>query len=102
MISPVCDRLRAEGMNITGPIPADSAFIPAMQAESDAYLAMYHDQGLAVLKALGFREAVNVTGSPIVRTSVDHGTALDLAASGNADASRCSTPSRQPSLSIPA
>ena len=88
VISPVCDRLRAEGMNITGPIPADSAFIPAMRAESDAYLAMYHDQGLAVLKALGFREAVNVTlGLPIVRTSVDHGTALDLAASGNADAS---------------
>ena len=88
VISPVCDRLRAEGMNITGPIPADSAFIPAMRAESDAYLAMYHDQGLAVLKALGFREAVNVTlGLPLVRTSVDHGTALDLAASGNADAS---------------
>ena len=88
VISPVCDRLRTEGMNITGPIPADSAFIPAMRAESDAYLAMYHDQGLAVLKALGFREAVNVTlGLPIVRTSVDHGTALDLAASGNADAS---------------
>ena len=88
VILPVCDRLRAEGMNITGPIPADSAFIPAVRAESDAYLAMYHDQGLAVLKALGFREAVNVTlGLPLVRTSVDHGTALDLAASGNADAS---------------
>jgi 4-hydroxythreonine-4-phosphate dehydrogenase len=87
MITPVCDALRGEGLTILGPVPADSAFIPSVRAQTDAYLAMYHDQGLPVLKALGFHGAVNVTlGLPIVRTSVDHGTALDLAATGKADA----------------
>ena len=87
LITPVCEMLRGEGMDILGPVPADSAFIPSVRAQTDAYLAMYHDQGLPVLKALGFHGAVNVTlGLPIIRTSVDHGTALDLAATGKADA----------------
>ena len=87
VITPVCEMLRGEGLNILGPVPADSAFIPSLRAQTDAYLAMYHDQGLPVLKALGFHGAVNVTlGLPIIRTSVDHGTALDLAATGKADA----------------
>lgn len=87
LITPVCEMLRGEGMDIRGPVPADSAFIPSLRAQTDAYLAMYHDQGLPVLKALGFHGAVNVTlGLPIIRTSVDHGTALDLAATGEADA----------------
>ena len=87
VITPVCEMLRGEGLNILGPVPADSAFIPSLRAQTDAYLAMYHDQGLPVLKALGFHGAVNVTlGLPIIRTSVDHGTALDLAATGRADA----------------
>ena len=87
VIAPVCEMLRGEGLNILGPVPADSAFIPSLRAQTDAYLAMYHDQGLPVLKALGFHDAVNVTlGLPIIRTSVDHGTALDLAATGKADA----------------
>jgi 4-hydroxythreonine-4-phosphate dehydrogenase len=68
-------------------VPADTAFTPGVLAEADAVLAMYHDQGLPVLKHVGFGHAVNVTlGLPIVRTSVDHGTALDLAGSGRADA----------------
>ena len=87
IIAPVCDALRESGLAITGPVPADSAFIPDMRAKTDAYLAMYHDQGLPVLKALGFHGAVNITlGLPIIRTSVDHGTALDIAGSGKADA----------------
>ena len=87
VIAPVCELLRNEGLNIVGPVPADSAFIQSMRAQTDAYLAMYHDQGLPVLKALGFHNAVNVTlGLPIIRTSVDHGTALDMAATGEADA----------------
>ena len=87
LITPVCEMLRGEGTDIQGPVPADSAFIPSSRAQTDAYLAMYHDQGLPVLKALGFHGAVNVTlGLPIIRTSVDHGTALDLAATGKADA----------------
>ena len=87
IIAPVCNALRERGLAITGPVPPDSAFIPNMRAKTDAYLAMYHDQGLPVLKALGFNGAVNITlGLPIIRTSVDHGTALDLAASGKADA----------------
>jgi 4-hydroxythreonine-4-phosphate dehydrogenase len=87
VIAPVCEMLRVEGLNILGPVPADSAFIPSLRERTDAYLAMYHDQGLPVLKALGFHGAVNVTlGLPIIRTSVDHGTALDLAATGKADA----------------
>lgn len=86
IIAPVLARLRADGLDLTGPLPADTAFVPARLANTDAVLAMYHDQGLPVLKYLGFGNAVNVTlGLPIIRTSVDHGTALDLAGSGRAD-----------------
>lgn len=87
-IIPVLGALRAEGITLDGPLPADTAFLPGLRAQYDAYLAMYHDQGLPVLKALGFGDSVNVTlGLPYVRTSVDHGTALDLAGTGRADAS---------------
>jgi 4-hydroxythreonine-4-phosphate dehydrogenase len=87
-IMPALDTLREESIAVDGPLPADTAFLPALRAKYDAYLAMYHDQGLPVLKALGFGDSVNVTlGLPFVRTSVDHGTALDLAGSGRADAS---------------
>src|SRR6185312_16372275 len=87
VIAPALAALRAEGMHLEGPLSADTAFLPARRAQTDAFLAMYHDQGLPVLKALGFGDAVNVTlGLPFVRTSVDHGTALDLAGSGKADA----------------
>ncbi len=86
VITPVVDALRARGLALTGPVPADTAFIPRMLADADAVLAMYHDQGLPVLKHAGFGHAVNVTlGLPLIRTSVDHGTALDLAGTGNAD-----------------
>jgi 4-hydroxythreonine-4-phosphate dehydrogenase len=87
-IGPAIERMRQRGLNVTGPIPADTAFVPAKLAECDAVLAMYHDQGLPVIKHAGFDRAVNVTlGLPILRTSVDHGTALDLAGTGRADAS---------------
>jgi 4-hydroxythreonine-4-phosphate dehydrogenase len=87
VIGPVIETLRARGMRLRGPVSADTAFNPEMRAATDAYLAMYHDQGLPVLKALGFGEAVNVTlGLPIIRTSVDHGTALELAGTGRAAA----------------
>ncbi|HET9482907.1 MAG TPA: 4-hydroxythreonine-4-phosphate dehydrogenase PdxA [Xanthomonadales bacterium] len=87
-IGPACDALRAQGHAIEGPLSADTAFVPQRLARTDAFVAMYHDQGLPVLKALGFGDAVNVTlGLPYVRTSVDHGVALDLAGSGRADAS---------------
>lgn len=87
VISPVLEALRAQGMNLLGPLPADTLFTPRMLAECDAVLAMYHDQGLPVLKHASFGGGVNVTlGLPIIRTSVDHGTALDLAGSGRADA----------------
>ncbi len=86
-ITPVIEQLRAEGYDLTGPLPADTAFVPRHLQHFDAVLAMYHDQGLPVLKHVGFGHAVNVTlGLPYVRTSVDHGTALDLAGSGRADA----------------
>ena len=86
VITPVLDRLRAEGMDLKGPLPADTLFVPRFLEQCDAVLAMYHDQGLPVLKHAGFGEAVNVTlGLPFVRTSVDHGTALDLAGTGTAD-----------------
>ena len=86
VITPVMERLRREGMLLDGPLPADTAFNPGVLSRCDAVLAMYHDQGLPVLKYAGFGEAVNVTlGLPIVRTSVDHGTALDLAGKGGAD-----------------
>jgi 4-hydroxythreonine-4-phosphate dehydrogenase len=85
VIAPVLDRLRAEGMDLIGPLPADTLFTRKVLAGSDAQLAMYHDQGLAVLKYAAFDEGINVTlGLPIIRTSVDHGTALDLAGSGQA------------------
>lgn len=83
-ITPVLEKLSAEGMNLIGPMPADTMFSQKNIAQTDAFLAMYHDQGLAVLKHASFGEGVNVTlGLPIIRTSVDHGTALDLAAKGN-------------------
>lgn len=87
IIEPALARLRARGLPVIGPLPADSAFTRARLAQLDAVIAMYHDQGLPVLKHVGFGAAVNVTlGLPIVRTSVDHGTALDLAGTGKADA----------------
>ncbi len=83
---PVLDKLRAEGMNVSVPLPADTLFTPHMLAQCDCVLAMYHDQGLPVLKYASFGQGVNVTlGLPIIRTSVDHGTALDLAGTGKAD-----------------
>jgi 4-hydroxythreonine-4-phosphate dehydrogenase len=86
-ITPVLEQLRADGLNLIGPLPADTAFVPRHLEHFDAVMAMYHDQGLPVLKHAGFGHAVNVTlGLPYVRTSVDHGTALDLAGSGRADA----------------
>lgn len=86
VIEPMLTELRRLGWNLIGPLPADTAFVPERLAEADAVLAMYHDQGLPVLKHLGFGRAVNVTlGLPIIRTSVDHGTALDLAGTDRAD-----------------
>ena len=86
VIIPVIDRLRAEGLQLEGPLPADTLFTPRHLEHADAVLAMYHDQGLPVLKHKGFGSAVNITlGLPIIRTSVDHGTALDLAGTGRAD-----------------
>lgn len=86
VITPVLDRLRAEGMRLNGPLPADTLFVPHTLQQGDAVLAMYHDQGLPVLKHASFGGGVNVTlGLPIIRTSVDHGTALDLAGTGTAD-----------------
>ncbi len=85
-IEPTLAKLRTEGLQLTGPLPADTLFTPHWLDQADAVLAMYHDQGLPVLKYQGFGRAVNITlGLPIVRTSVDHGTALDLAGSGTAD-----------------
>jgi 4-hydroxythreonine-4-phosphate dehydrogenase len=87
VIEPVIHELRAEGLNIQGPVPADTAFTPRFLQTADVIVAMYHDQGLPVIKHAGFGNAVNVTlGLPILRTSVDHGTALGLARSGQADA----------------
>lgn len=83
VIEPVLARLRQEGMSLQGPLPADTLFIPKYLDQADVVLAMYHDQGLPVLKHKGFGQAVNITlGLPLVRTSVDHGTALELAATG--------------------
>ncbi len=85
-IEPVLSELRAGGMRLLGPLPADTAFGPAVLQQVDAVLAMYHDQGLPVLKYAGFGRAVNITlGLPVIRTSVDHGTALELAGTGRAD-----------------
>jgi 4-hydroxythreonine-4-phosphate dehydrogenase len=88
VIGPAIDRLAKNGLRVSGPIPADTAFVPRILAELDAVVAMYHDQGLPVIKHAGFDTAVNITlGLPILRTSVDHGTALDLAGTGRADSS---------------
>ncbi len=85
VIAPTMERLRARGLSLLGPTPADTAFTAEALATTDAVLAMYHDQGLPVIKAASFGEVVNVTlGLPIIRTSVDHGTALELAATGRA------------------
>ena len=86
IVQPLLRSLAKQGLKVSGPVPADTAFTPRRLRSCDAVLAMYHDQGLPVIKALAFGETVNVTlGLPIVRTSVDHGTALDLAGSGRAD-----------------
>jgi 4-hydroxythreonine-4-phosphate dehydrogenase len=86
IIIPTLDALRAQGMQLVGPLPADTAFVPAQRTRYDAVLAMYHDQALPVLKSEAFDSTVNLTlGLPFIRTSVDHGTALDLAGSGRAD-----------------
>lgn len=86
IINPVLEKLRTEGMQLVGTLPADTLFAKHHLSKADAVLAMYHDQGLPVLKHASFGEGVNVTlGLPIIRTSVDHGTALDLAGTGNID-----------------
>ncbi|WP_457766569.1 4-hydroxythreonine-4-phosphate dehydrogenase PdxA [Coxiella burnetii] len=88
VIKPVIKALNTEGFLLTGPLPADTAFTPRHSHHADAILALYHDQGLPVVKALGFGQAVNVTlGLPFLRTSVDHGTAFDLAGTDRADES---------------
>ena len=88
IIAPVCEKLCAEGLLIRGPLPADTLFTPHYLSEADAVMAMFHDQGLPVLKYSGFGDAVNITlGLPFIRTSVDHGTALDLAGTGEANLS---------------
>jgi len=86
VITPVLNTLRLQGLNLSGPLPADTLFTPKYLDTADAVLAMYHDQGLPVLKHVGFGHAINITlGLPVIRTSVDHGTALDLAATKNID-----------------
>ena len=86
IINPVLEQLRLEGMDLVGCLPADTLFQPKYLEQADAVLAMYHDQGLPVLKAKGFGASMNVTlGLPFIRTSVDHGTALELAGTGQAD-----------------
>jgi 4-hydroxythreonine-4-phosphate dehydrogenase len=86
VIEPVLDKLRSQGMNLIGPLPADTLFAQLRKQPADAVLAMYHDQGLPVLKFASFGEGINVTlGLPFIRTSVDHGTALELAGSGRAE-----------------
>ncbi len=84
IINPLVNQLNQQGFNLTGSVPADTAFTPDALKGVDCVLSMYHDQGLPVLKTLGFKKAVNITlGLPFIRTSVDHGTALDLAGTGN-------------------
>jgi len=91
-IIPTLDLLRARGLRLTGPVPADTAFSPRLLSEHDVVLAMFHDQGLPVLKYKGFGDAANITlGLPIIRTSVDHGTALDIAGTGTADTGSMAT-----------
>ncbi len=87
IIEPALDQLRIQGMHLTGPLPADTLFQPKYLQQADAVLTMYHDQGLPVLKHVSFGMGVNITlGLPIIRTSVDHGTALELAGTGRAEA----------------
>lgn len=84
IINPLIHKLQAQGLNLVGSVPADTAFTPKNMDEVDVVLCMYHDQGLPVLKTLGFNRAINITlGLPFIRTSVDHGTALDLAGTGD-------------------
>jgi 4-hydroxythreonine-4-phosphate dehydrogenase len=86
IITPAVNQMRARGLDVSGPFPADTIFVPRLMAGYDAVLAMYHDQGLPVIKHAHFDQAVNITlGLPIIRTSVDHGTALNLAGTGHAD-----------------
>ena len=92
VIAPAIDALRGTGMQLIGPVPADTAFTTHMLKQADAVLAMFHDQGLPVIKYAGFETAVNVTlGLPIIRTSVDHGTALSLAGTGTAESGSLAT-----------
>lgn len=101
IINPLLEDLRNQGLNLAGPLPADTLFTPRYLTEADAVLAMYHDQGLPVLKHMGFGNAVNITlGLPIIRTSVDHGTALDLAGSGKADTGSMLAAIREASLMV--
>jgi 4-hydroxythreonine-4-phosphate dehydrogenase len=87
LIAPAVEAARQQGIHVEGPLPPDTAFLPRRRRETDCFVCMYHDQGLVLLKALAFDSAVNVTlGLPIIRTSVDHGTALDIAWQGKADA----------------
>ena len=86
IISPALERLIAQDIDVIGPLPADTLFTPKYLESADVAIAMYHDQGLPVLKSQGFGSAANITlGLPIIRTSVDHGTAFDLAGTGQAD-----------------
>ena len=92
IMEPLLERLRDKGMDLVGPLPADTLFTPKLLDQADAVLAMYHDQGLPVLKYQGFGRAANITlGLPMIRTSVDHGTALDLAGTGKADSGSLNT-----------
>jgi len=92
VIEPALLALKAEGLNVVGPLPADTLFTPKYLEQADVAIAMYHDQGLPVLKSQGFGEAANITlGLPIIRTSVDHGTAFDLAGTGKADTGSLAT-----------
>jgi 4-hydroxythreonine-4-phosphate dehydrogenase len=87
IISPVLDEFRSQGLNLVGPLPADTLFTPKYLEQADAVLAMYHDQALPIVKYMSFGHAVNITlGLPFIRTSVDHGTAVDIAGKGGADA----------------
>ena len=96
VIEPAIGKARANGINATGPWPADTAFNPGLMSETDVYLAMFHDQGLPVLKYASFGSAVNITlGLPFTRISVDHGTALDLAGTGRASAASMREATRQ-------
>lgn len=92
VLAPVLEQLRKRGMDLVGPLPADTLFTPSHLAGADAVLAMYHDQGLPVLKHMGFGHAANITlGLPMIRTSVDHGTALELVGTGTADSGSLQT-----------